>query len=1174
MSKLGISLLALSSAVFAQVNGRITGSVTDPTGAAVPNAQVDVLVPGGMQAVYTTKTNESGLFSFSSVRPETYDVLITAPGFAKASTKRIKVNPISETSLGQVKLEVASTEQTVEVVATVEAIQTSSNELSTTVTRQQIQDLPALGRQVSVLFTTQAGVTDGRGPTVINGMRTTAANVTLDGVNIQDNFIRTNSLDFMPIRPTIEQISEMTIAVGNASSTIGGGAAQVTLSTRSGSNDFHGSVYWYNRNSKFAANEWFNNRSNVSIPFLNLNQPGAALGGRIIRDKLFFFGNWEEFKLRQQTTQLRTVLTPEARNGIFQYRAGGAVQSANLLQLRQISTDPAMAAALQALPQGNTTDRGDGLNTTGYRFNARSNSDRRQFVGRTDYYLNSKNNVSATYNYTFEKNDRTDVTARFYDTVPPNFTSTDRHFLSLGWRWTASPTLTNEFRGGFLRSPTQFLRSAAAPATLVTNTIFTNPVNDFLQQGRFTNTYSIQDNANWLKGRHDIAFGFQSQFVRVESFNDGGIVPTYTLGISANNTTGFTANQLPGITTGDLSNANLLYTSLGGIISSAAQTFNVTGATSGFVNGAGNRRNYLNDTYAGYIQDRWKVHKNLTLTLGLRYEYWTVFKEKNNLYLLPAFNGSLEETLRNPNATFDFLGVGGRVAYNPDRNNFAPNLGFAWDPFGTGKTSIRGGYSISYFNDDTITVLDNNAGTTPGLQTTAQQVGLVARSSAPPALPVPVFKVPRTLPENNAIDSQTALGLPDPKLRTPYFQQFSISIQREYKGTVFEARYVGNRGTSLLRAFDYNQVIIKENGFLDDFIRARNNAFLSERAGQGFNAGYTGAGSQALTVFPRLSNSALTNATVQQLLRQGEVGQLANYYQINRFNGSVDFYRNKNALGANTVTNGASSSYNALQIDVRRRLSSSLQAQFNYTYSKALSDVAGDAQTRFEPFLDFGNNALERSRPPFDLTHSIKANGSYSIPFGKGQRWSGSKWMNQIFGGWVATGVMTWQSGFPYSVLSNRATLNRTARSTDRNTAVTLLGKSDLDSQVFGLRFAGDGVWQVNQSVKGPDGRAVGTDGAAPFNGQVFFNPGPGTVGGLQRRMFSGPFTFGLDMGVLKRFMITEKHMLEFRGEAYNMPNHPTFSFGDADINSATFGRITSTLSGARVWQFGLYYRF
>jgi hypothetical protein len=1161
-----------SALAFAQVNGRITGTVTDPTGAAIPGAKVEVRVPGGAQAILETQTNEAGLFSFPAVRPATYDVLISAPGFAKYSGRSVKVDPLQETSLGNVKLEVAATEEVIEVTAETQAVQLTNSELTTTITRDQIQNLPALSRQVSALFNTQAGVSSGRGPTVINGLRTSAANVTLDGINIQDNFIRTNSLDFMPIRPTIEQISEMTVAVANAGTTIGGGAAQVSLSTRSGTNDYHGSLYWYNRNSKFSANEFFNNRSGVEVPFLNLNQPGGSLGGRIIRDKLFFFGNYEEFRLKQQSTQLNTVLTPAARQGVF--GCARCTSTTNLLAARGISIDPAISSMLQSLPQPNSTDTGDGINTSGFRFNARTNGFRRQAVGRGDYYLSSAHSFAATYNYTKETNDRPDISDQFFTPVPPNSTDTDRHFTSLSWRWTASPTFTNEVRGGFLLSPSKFV-AIGTPAVHVANTIFTNPQNDFMPQGRFTNTYSIQDNASWLRGKHELSFGFQSQFIRIEPYNNFGVVPTYSLGISAANQTGFTPASLPGATTGDVAQANSLYTTLGGILTTADQTFNVTSRTSGFVSGAGEVRNYLYDTWAGYLQDRWKVRRGLTLTLGLRYEYWTVLKERDDLWLLPALrNGNIVETLLDPNAVFDFVGVGGRQLYKPDRNNFAPTIGFSWDPFGTGRTAIRGGYSISFFNDDTVTAIRNNANTNSGLVQDSVVVGLTRTVSQGVTIPVPRFRIPKTQADNYEADSFAALGAPDPNLKTPYVQQWTFGVQHDIARNIIEIRYVGNRGTQLLRAFDYNQVVVKDNGFLADFIRARNNGFASLSATGRFAPNYTGPGTQPLTVFPRLpAGGLLTNATVISQILQGNAGELATIYQTNGLNGPINFFRNQNALGANVINSGGNSTYHALQMDVRRRLGA-VNFQGNYTFGKVLADNTGDGQTRFDPFLDLDNPSLERARPPFDLTHAIKFNGSYELPYGKGRRWSSdSGIVNQVFGGWIVSGIMQWQSGFPYSILSNRGTLNRNARSTNKNTATALITKSEIESRL-GLRKDGDGVFLVDRSIIGPDRRAVASDGAAPFAGQIFFNPDPGTLGALQRRMFSGPWAFGLDLSVLKRFPIRESDYIEIRANAYNMPNHPTFSFGDQNINATTFGRLTGTLSDARVWEFGIYYRF
>ncbi len=1182
-----ICLLAVAPAA-AQVSGSLSGAVVDQSGAPVPNAIVGLSIAGGQQALVSTKTSGAGLFSFIALRPDLYDVTVEMTGFAKVIQRQVKVDPIRTTGVGEIKLEVASSQQLVEVTADVQQVQLTNAELSTTVTREQIQNLPVLGRQVSNLFLTQAGVSSGRGPTVINGLRTSLANVTLDGVNIQDNFIRTNALDYMPFRPTIDQISEMTVAVGNAASTIGGGAAQIVLSTRSGSNEYHGAAYWYNRNNKFSANDWFNNRAGVAKPFLNLNQVGGALGGKIVRDKLFFYANYEVYRLKQQSSVLRTVLTPEAKRGTLNYlTTGGTRTTANLLNSRNVRVDPTIQSFIDQLPPPNTTETGDGFNTSGYRFNARGNNNRDQFVTRWDYYKSSNHNITGTFNYTKEVTERPTL-GNFYSAVPPVSNENPGKLVALAWRWTLSPQLTNEVRGGFALAPGIFNVSNAYPEFLVTvpTTIFSTPQNRFLRQGRDTDTYTIQDNAQWIKGRHELSFGFQSQAIRTTPFNDGGILTDYTTGISAANTTGFTAADLPGVRAQDITFANNLYSTLGGIVTSATRSFNVTSRTSGFVAGAPERREFTYDTYAGYLQDRWKVNKRLSLTLGLRYEYWTRLNEKNGLFLLPRLTGgNAIATLLDPNATIDYAGGDtGRPFYNADRNNFAPNIGIAWDPTGGGRTSVRAGYSISYGNDDSITAIRNNIGTNNGLAQTNQILRQTATLAAKLPVPSPTFKVPLTLADNYALNAGAAAGLPDPGMRTPYVQQWSLGVQHQIKANIVELRYVGNHGTKLIRALDYNQVVIRENGFLDDFRRAQSNGFLSLAVGRGFNPAYNAAisGSQQLTVFPRLTlGGLLDNATVQQQIRQGEVGSLGELYQTNGLNDQVNFFRNPNILGANIITNGGDSTYHALQFDFRRQMSKGLNFQANYSFSKVLSNAIGDDQNRFEPYLDLGSPEVERARAPFDLTHVIKANGFYELPVGKGKRFEMTGVADKVLGGWLVGGIMNYTSGTPFSIFSNRGTLNRGGRSIGRNTAIALANKSQLDQQVGRLVMTGNGPFFVNTSALGADNRGVSSDGSAAFNGQLFYNPGAGALGTLQRRMFSGPWNFSLDTSVLKTFRFMERHSVEFRAEAFNLLNNPSFWVGsetDAttrfDINQTTFGRVTATFNSRRLLQFGLYYRF
>jgi hypothetical protein len=249
-----------------------------------------------------------------------------------------------------------------------------------------------------------------------------------------------------------------------------------------------------------------------------------------------------------------------------------------------------------------------------------------------------------------------------------------------------------------------------------------------------------------------------------------------------------------------------------------------------------------------------------------------------------------------------------------------------------------------------------------------------------------------------------------------------------------------------------------------------------------------------------------------------------------------------------------------------------LYLQGNYTYSKVLSDSVGSGPTRFEAFLDRNNGAIERARTINDLNHVFKLNTVYEIPLGKGHRIAGRA-VNWILGGWHTGANLIWQSGTPFSILSGRNTFNRAGRS-GSNTAITSLNKQQLD-EMFRFRMTGNGPMIVTDSAINPaDFRGVGADLRAPFNGQVFFNPGPGEIGSLQRRLMSGPSAFGLDFALRKKTEIRDGHVVEIRMDAQNILNHPAFFAGDQNINSTQFGRITSTFFDRRLLQFGLAYRF
>jgi len=818
-------------------------------------------------------------------------------------------------------------------------------------------------------------------------------------------------------------------------------------------------------------------------------------------------------------------------------------------------------------------------------------------VYKGDYYVSPNHVLTGTYNYIKNPTQRPDASSSTYTTKPPIDNTVKDHLLSLSWRWTVRPTLINELRGGFLRANSSFLANVDFPKFLVGGLLFSNPVNTFLEQGRQINTYHVQDNATWLKGSHELTFGFQTQILHVSPFNDGGKIPTYNLGISTANTNGFSIADFPGGSSSNVTSANNLYANLAGFINTATQTFNVTSTTSGYVPGATNLRQLQNSIYSGYVQDKWKVRPNLTLTLGMRYEYWKPMDEKNGLYLLPKLqNNDPKASVLDPNAVLDFAGgPSGRKFYSADANNFAPNIGFAWAPFKDGKTSVRGGYSISYVNDNLSVSARSIVGYSAGLSSTGSLTGQTGLLANPPTIPTPTFKVPRTLADNRVSSATGSTGMPDPNLVTPYVHQWSIGIERDVKGTLLAARYIGNRGSALLRQLDYNQVLYNANGFLADFQRAQSNASRAEAAGLGYVGTYNPsiAGSQPLTVFPLLLNGGtLTNSTNQTYLKQGRIGEMANQYQITGANGSVNFYTNPSVQSAYVLTNSGYSNYHALQLEMTRRTRSGLLLQFNYNFSKGLSNTAGDHQAGLEPQLDNANPGIEYARSPYDLRHVLKANYYYELPYGSGKRWSGNSLMNKVLGGWAISGIWSYQSGTPYSILSNFGTLNRDARSAGINTAsVNGTTMDTLGPLTSGVFMTGDGPYFLSPTLISEEGRGATPPGGAPFAGQVFFHPNAGTVGNLQRRMFSGPWQWSYDASVIKQIRFRERHTVDLHFDFFNFMNHPTFfippaTTGDYSsvsagvdssnygINGTSFGVIDSMNYLPRVIQIGAYYKF
>lgn len=1226
-----LCLFASSALAQSSPTGNLVGTVAGPDG-VIPGATVTV-IDEQTQRERVVVTNSEGAFRVPQLDVGEYTVRVTASGFSTFIATDVKIDVGRDYSLNPT-LAIGRIEETVTVTAGSDVLNATNAEIQTTVSKKQIEELPLNGRNPLNLIQLQAGTTaNGATSTSINGQRTSYTNITRDGINIQDNFIRSNATTFAPQRPGVDDVGEFTLTTQNAGAEQGYGSSQVQLVTPRGQSDIHGALYIFNRNSKFAANEFFNNASRTPRPFLNRNQFGGKLsgplplprfgeGGRsLIRDKAYFFVSYEGFRERTQSPELRTILLPQARQGLFTYRDNsGVTRQINLFSLPISGTnvptgvDPLIQSRILARSPsaGNTTEAGDQLNTTGFRFNQTDNTDRDNFTMRLDFDISERHTINGVFGYGDESNDRPDIDVSF-DVNPQVVQPATRKFLAVGYRWTPTATFTNELRGGLFMSEPTFRRTLPLPAFKLSIPLISSPETNFEDQGRKADTYSIQNNSNFLWGNHSFRFGGQAQFFRVDSFAGFDTAPVLTLGTNINTpsipTSVFTNPAFfpGGISTSQRNNANSLLALLGGIVSSADQTFNITSRDSGFVPGAAERQTFAYENMAFYFSDQWRATPALTLNLGVRYEIYPALRETRGLMLEPVFGGrDPVAAILDPNGTYNFVGGNSgeeNQFFRTDKNNIAPVVSFAWSPRNDGdflsgllgsdgRTVVRGGYRISYVNDEFVRSADNALGGNRGLSADVELVGLNARLSSPPAIPVPTFQVPRTYAQNNALQGGfgTVFAV-DPDLEVPMTQEWNIGIQRELGfQTALELRYVGGKSDNLSRAIDFNQVDIFNNGFAADFIRARNNLvnFGDPRCSA---AQAQTRGCQVLTVFPNLlAGGLLTNSTIQGQLISGTPGQLALIYKFFGFEtNAVQFAPNINTGVADLLGNFGKYRYHSFQAELRRRFSRGFYFQANYTFQKTLTDASGVGQTNFEPNLANQFPQLEYARADYDQTHIFNFNTIYELPFGQGKRWlNDGGFSDHVFGGWQLTSIVRIASGAPLTIRDPRGTLNRTGRSS-RQTPFTTLSKEEIKN-LIGVFRTPCGVFYINPSVININqqalaagqcgnlgtGRGAEGFGSTPFNGQVFFNVAPGQTGNLERAFINGPLYLNWDASIIKNIRMGENTRLQLRAEAFNVLNRANFfvgNFGNFDINSSSFGRITSTFS-PRILQFGARFEF
>jgi hypothetical protein len=1156
-------------------------TVKDESEAVVAGATITVMNPGTGETA-TAEVNETGVATFPQLAAGEYTVEVEAPNFQKAVFQQVKIEVGKDYGL-VAALTPGQITESVTITAGENIITTTNAELTNTVTAEQVADLPLDGRNPLQLIQLQAGVSlfNGRAGVTINGQRASSGVITQDGISIQDYAVRENALTFSPNRTTVSGVSEFSVTTQNAGADQTG-ASSIRLVTPSGTNAFHGEVFEYHRNDALGANDFFNNTNDIERPQLIRNQFGFAVSGPVYipkayngKDKFFFFGSYEGFRERSATPFTATVLTPEARAGIFRYRDAqtGEIKSINLRQLVDFNDDPITAGLLNRVPLPNSTLAGDQLVTSGFSFNKRTPTNRNQGTGRLDYIINDRHKLEAIYQYTGEFNARADIDGSFNETAI-GFDSSTTHFAVAAWNWTISDRFNNDVRVGVNNSSVLF--GVDQPTDIPYFVVFplnTDPQVAFDPQLRRTIVSSLIDDASYIAGDHFLRFGFRGDLVRLRNNKSFTLIPRVTIGANTQTPDEFLVsaadfNNPGGVPATAVGNANALIATLAGIIDSASREYNVGSKDNPVFSPITQLQENVINQYALYVSDQWRVHPRVTLNMGLRWDYITPLRERENRGLLPTGSGGIGSAL-DPNGTLDFVNG---YYFEPDRNNFGPNVGVAWDVFGDASTVVRGGFSVAFINDEAVRAVQLVAETNPGLTTTlttpdtfgllSSDVNTILNDQLAP----PEVVVPLSYADAFAQNSQLFIAGVKPDLETPYYQQWNLSVERELGwDTALAVRYVGNRGRKLLSNINYNDVDVIGNDFANDVRRAQMNGNLALAQNGVFDPRFNPniRGSQPLPVFGMIqAGGLLTNPTIRQLIQQGRAADLGQIYFINGFGGSEIFVPNPSTFFSLVLGNEAFSDYNALQVEVRRRFSKDLGFQANYTFSKAYGFGVGTAQQRQDFPFDVNNLNYDKRRLLFDTTHSFKANATYELPFGDGKRFDPDNGIvDRLVGGWELTSIISWHTGAPISVNSNFGLFR--PGSTQVNSTLS----ADEIRNLLGVQERNGQIYYIDPSVIGPDGRAIAPAGQDPFPGQVFFLPGPGELGTLQFLQFNAPPVFNWDASLIKNISVTERVNAQLRFEFFNVLNTPIFFLTSQDVNSTNFGRITQTLNAPRVVQ-------